>query len=260
MISEVQVKNAKQIIAPWWKDVDALKRRKSIKFKPGLNIIFGPNGSGKSTLLTALARTFHCEQSGIPTVTRSSIDAHYRNMFQDKKPLNGLDVVHDGQPVLYFGAESTPGLRGGAFDDDFFSEGLGNLMARGSSGQLLEGRLGRILKAAETVEEVRYTMNKNKVNDTWAQMIDDSTACLNNPTLDKGPKTILLDEPDRSLAIPLQGRLFWMLKNGSRQFQIIVATHSVFAVNLEANYIELKRGYVKECRGALAELGVCDVF
>ena len=64
MISAIIVKDPSNTPIKWWNDVEWLKGRKKIEFKPGLNILFGPNGSGKSTVLSAIAQMLMCEQGG----------------------------------------------------------------------------------------------------------------------------------------------------------------------------------------------------
>ena len=67
---------------------------------------------------------------------------------------------------------------------------------------------------------------------------------------DTGVPTLLFDEPDRSLDIPLQAR-FWELMalvGIRRERQIIAASHSVFALGLPGvNYIEVVPGYMDKC-------------
>jgi predicted ATP-dependent endonuclease of OLD family len=67
--------------------------------------------------------------------------------------------------------------------------------------------------------------------------------------------TILMDEPDRSLAIP-ETSLLWSsaLTNLATKAQVIVATHSTFALrNEDAHWVTMgtDQDYVKKCREAL---------
>lgn len=129
---------------PWAAQLDYFKRSPVTEFKPGLNILFGGNGSGKSTVLQMLGQTLAATQGGTSVVTSSWIsDVVGFGGSHCKLPCS---VVHDGQPVMFFDARAKEGLVGGSFDDDFFSLGVANAMAKGSTGQLGFRRLERLLK------------------------------------------------------------------------------------------------------------------
>lgn len=70
-------------------------------------------------------------------------------------------------------------------------------------------------------------------------------------SIPQGQRTIILDEPETGLSLPFQAG-FWrnvMASKKAAGFQIIVATHSPFALNIEgANYIETSPGYLDTCR------------
>ena len=52
------------------KDVTFFAKKKTLAFKPGLNILAGPNGSGKSTILKILARACAPCRAGSPPSPR----------------------------------------------------------------------------------------------------------------------------------------------------------------------------------------------
>ena len=71
-----------------------------------------------------------------------------------------------------------------------------------------------------------------------------------------GKPTIILDEPERSLSIPAQAKL-WLetLPRLTKTFQILSASHSPFALKAPgAHFLSMPRDYVKECQQALWEL------
>ena len=70
-----------------------------------------------------------------------------------------------------------------------------------------------------------------------------------------GPLTVLLDEPDLHLDIPSQANLWKQLVDLAKREQVIVTSHSVFAVAVPgAAYIDLVPGYLAECRKSVEGL------
>lgn len=264
MIEELRITKAKNTPIEWWAQVDALKRKKVIRFKPGLNVIIGPNGSGKSTVLKALGTLTHCRQGGLPKVTQTSLGEFRSKGYGDEETWSdGMKLVQDGQPVHYFDPSITPGLAGGGshFDWDFASESMGLALGvnRISSGQGVLGKFSRVFEAA--IKSFRDTpdakvpyghdVNPDRLNDYWVKKLEVATKSL-EATCDRGQRTILLDEPARSLDLPNQVLLWTGLLRWRKIFQIIVASHSPLAMGVEgAHYIELKKGYRKECEDAL---------
>lgn len=66
--------------------------------------------------------------------------------------------------------------------------------------------------------------------------------------------TALLDEPDAHLSIPAQAELWRRLERLAANVQLVVATHSPFALSANATIIEMVPGYVDACRAALRTL------
>ena len=64
-----------------------------------------------------------------------------------------------------------------------------------------------------------------------------------------GKITLLLDEPEKALALPKQFELFEVLHKLSTHFQVIVVTHSPFILFFkDANIIDMRDGYSKICK------------
>lgn len=265
MIKELRVTDPSAACTPWWKEVEGLKGRDRIEFEPGLNIIWGPNGSGKSTVITALARMLHCEQGGTQLVTSTSMH-NLRGSMRNGIP-DGVMPIHDGQPVVYFDPGNRVGLIGGAFDWDFGDMGLRNTAFRGSHGQTTMMRAETALvsiikntpppKASWKMREPSANPPSESASDydkqRW-QTLDTVRRILAGTEKDSGRFTCLLDEPDRSLDIPLQFRYWLKLAEAVlvNDVQIIAASHSVFALDLPGvNYIEFKPGYLEQCRHTL---------
>ena len=263
MINELRIVDRTRLCIPWWKDVSGIKRKRVLKFQPGLNILWGPNGSGKTTILQALAKMTFCEQGYSTTLTSNAV----RDFFpierairmkppeglppeeeQEWRGLFGFKVVHDGQAVVHVDPSQAVGMIGGmaGFDDDFFSLGLRECMSKGSAGETTLRRLDRV---------VRILVGE----DPWPEIVWKAPRRANDRLnviekllegeIPKGPPTVILDEPDRSLSVPYQSGLWKNLPGMAKDFQIIVASHSLFAVDVPgANYIELEPGYLKQCR------------
>ncbi len=263
MIHSLDIKSPKETPVKWLGDVSSLKEPRKFEFKPGLNILWGRNASGKTTVLKLLARLFHCEQSGSPVVTQESISEIFDiGSALDKNPgklLESVIVLHDGQGVRHFDPSHAVGLMGGgaAFDWAFGMEGISNAMFKGSAGQTtmfrFEQLMGSSLKEGK-VPEVQYRMKKSHVNSLWGDRIELIEKFLAS-NAEKGPATIMLDEPERSFDIPLQALCWRFIRANAHRTQFLVASHSVFALNIpEAHYIEMVPDYMAASQAALALL------
>lgn len=242
-------------------DIPALNG-KTIRFQPGLNIVVGTNGSGKSTTLNSCGLSLAAVQGGTSVVTRDWLDKVFA--FADNENIIFTwNVVHDGQPAVYVDPRVVVGLSAGgfAFDDDFMSAGIDSLMFRGSTGEKTLARIneaaGMILGKVPMPSEVVYKISRSSVNDFWRSRLNVAEKLLRGDG-SNGPPTIILDEPESCLSIPMQVNFWKHLIGGDQNrfanLQVIIATHSPFAFNIPfANYIELDKGYVEQCRKALRE-------
>ncbi|WP_434715866.1 AAA family ATPase [Paraburkholderia sp. A3RO-2L] len=90
-------------------------------------------------------------------------------------------------------------------------------------------------------------------NDAKKAVIDE----LLSPKCAKGPRTLLLDEPESGYSLGWQAGL-WnniLSRVDPEKFQVIVATHSPFALGIKgANYIEMAPGYHVESVAAMLSL------
>ncbi|KVP39545.1 AAA family ATPase [Burkholderia ubonensis] len=289
MIDSLTFKPLKGSTMPWAAELDYFKKAPVTEFKPGLNILFGGNGSGKSTVLQLLATSLAAAQGGTSVVTASWM----RDVlgFDNKSVQLPCELVHDGQPVMFFDARAKEGLIGGGFDDDFFNLGIANTMARGSTGQLGLRRVDRLLqvlvskdcptpqppepepadkpkrrggRTAKSFErkeairslvpdgfpaEIEWKVTRGSGTDHRNKRFDlvDELLRAKRPV---GPKTLIFDEPESGFSLPWQAGLWHNVfgKVDPARFQVIVATHSPFALGIPgANYIEMSPGYVREC-------------
>lgn len=253
MITELTIEDPDRTPCKWWPKVDAYRGRDRFEFSPrGLTVLWGPNGSGKSTLLKVIARLTHCEQGGVPLVTETSVMDFVEGYGDDQVCRDGATIKTDGKPVHYLDPGSEPGMMGGHFDWDFGGQGLQSVLQRSSSsGQQVTMRMNRILAGADKSREVAWKIRREAVNEVWQEKMDVATRCLERNVDEDGPPTMLLDEPTRSIEIPREAET-WLILATQRKFQIIAATHSVFAVNLPGTtYIDVVPGYLEKCREAL---------
>jgi hypothetical protein len=146
---------------------------------------------------------------------------------------------------------------GAAFDWDFARAGVVNATFRGSSGQTtlfrLEQVLGSFLKTRRA-PAIGCRLDRDLVNDLWRGRIAVVEDFLKGQG-PQGPPTILMDEPDRSLDLPNQTTLWRFVRACAREAQVIVASHSVFALNVpEATYVEVDPGHLEASKAAVALL------
>lgn len=230
--------------------LDFFKNNKSIEFKPGLNIIFAPNGTGKSTILEILAKFTASEQGGISTITNS----WKQDMINfGVNTMKGIKVFHDGQPTLYNNPRKAVGLFGGmaAFDDDFFEQGIMETQLRESTGYTTMTRLQRVLAVLSGQAQMPKDFQKKS-------SLDDTYNTFLKANIEKSQPTMILDEPESGLAIHVQANIFRMINKRAKEnnLQIIVATHSPFALSCDANFIELQSGYLKIAKQEIELLSV----
>ena len=209
-----------------------------ISFKPGINVIFGQNGTGKSTILSMLALSLAAKQGGISKVTHNWMNHSFKE---------GYEVSHDGQPALYCDTKTDVGLVGGmaGFDDDFFENGLMAAQRKASSGLTTLSRLEPIMDVLLKDKPMPDTIENNN-----GKIVG---------KIQKGQKTILIDEPESGLSYILQSRFMPKIIEGAKRnnIQLIVASHSPFFLGYdddEINLIEMEPNYIIETSLALLDL------
>jgi len=253
LIGKIIINDMDSLPVSWWKNVPNLKRRKKLIFKPGVNIVVGPNGTGKSTIIKLISRSFFAEQGGISMVTQPSLSDAFG--FGEKSiKWSGYEITHDGGPVGHYDPDKTYGMAYGMFDDDFFSDGVRSLQLRSvSRGQKTLANLNFIIKKVADADGIEFGLKKDSVNSLWVNRLELIEKFLEkDKTLEPSQKTILLDEPERSLDLLNELSLVQWVQDMGKKYQLIIATHSPFLLFVPGvNIIETHRGYTKKIKNRI---------
>lgn len=228
------------------------------RFKPGINILFGPNGTGKSVILKTLKS--YCGIAGggwtffndPMQLASNQFPFAYMGLTPSKCT---ADVRWDGTPSFFNDGDikvnetffymserkSDDGITGESEQMDLLAE-------KPSSGQY---RIKKVNKVFNLIRNVP-TYSKTDIPSGYSSdCIKELNYWNNLPRT--GPQTIILDEPERALSLFLQKRLFTEILPQFEDLQIILATHSIFSLNMkDANLIEFEPGYIEQCRQVLS--------
>jgi predicted ATPase len=245
---------------------DYISRLPSIKemgneilFKAGLNIIVGPNGAGKTSIINALSHYLGASHNGFSSITKKWIHEIQWKKDGDKEiPVSPIQVIHDGHPIIYGDPRRSLGIDSSGFDEEFYGQGIleSISMNKESSGEQSNRRITPFLEILQGNEKFPSGfsdhINIDNVNDLWKGRIQSVFENWLTGTIERGQPTVLLDEPESGLSMMNQ-TLLWdkILKSKavSDKFQIILVSHSNQCLDLEnANYIELKEGYLEACK------------
>lgn len=243
MINELQIK--KECVDhkdfQHLEQLEFFKTNRNIQFKKGINLLLAQNGKGKSTLLNILSTGLAAKQGGFSKVTDSWIGQVHPYFDKDKSFMSNFNIIHDGQGIIYQNPRDSFGLMSGYFDDDFFQEGLRNTLSKSSTGLTTLERLGLLFNLFEN-KEFKSEIGKRKLSEKHKDIVS-----LLSGQIEKGQKTVLLDEPESGLSLQYQYNLFSFINKKAKELdlQIIISTHSpCLFVFEDANIIELSEGYL----------------
>ena len=232
---------------------------KAFIFKPGINILFGTNGCGKSTILHTLKAycgiagggwtyfndPMRLASSQFPFaylgLTPSRSEA-YVNWDGTPSFFNDGDIKVDNT-FFYMSSRSS--------DDGITSEAeqMDTLARKPSSGQYRIKKVNQVFNMVRNVPVFSATDIPHGYNQRDAM----KELAYWNSLSKTGPQTILLDEPERALSLPLQRTLFFEILPQFKDLQLIIATHSIFCLKMpDANIIEFDANYVEQCKHVLS--------
>lgn len=228
--------------------------------RPGLTFLYGPNGSGKSTILKGLARGSSILEKGGWSMAIEPLGYRGDKYNPEAVLKKDADVDWDGSPSFLLDSAVSDNT-GAAIEledgvGDAFMSGILKATSRNSSGEWRINRIAGLIGAIQksSMPDLTSPMWKTS-NEEWQKAGKAHAKYVK--TLDRtGVVTLLLDEPDRSLSLPKSRELIIdLLPKMAKDLQIIVATHSIFALFVEgAEVIDLKEGYAEEVKKAVAGL------
>ena len=257
-----------KIINGFFTELPGFHPNQIFEFTDGLNVLYGPNGCGKSSVLKMLKA-----YSGIPndkggwTRVSDSIAlgtqsaSHFPYAYREYSPgQSDCAVLWDGSPTFYnegdvktdqwawFTHKEILSEDGMTSENELFD----NMHERPSSGQYRMKKINKLFNLLGNPPNILDASNK-----TDAQLAEISYF----KTLPRnGKTTILLDEPERALSLPKQLELFKLLEEKSKDYQIIIATHSPFVLwNLNAKMFDMQTGYMDECVNIFKELNTSQL-
>lgn len=238
----------------------AFKNKPTFIFNDKFNIIFGENGGGKSVLLKTIAAYCGIEKAGWSAISdpmklgydkQSQIPYVYRQY----TPGSNIDaeIVFDGQPSFYNDADmvskndttwffSNADQSGDGLTTE--AEQMDILAARPSSGQYRVHKLNKIMQVIKTPPNLLVVPPQIQNKELAKLEINYIQSLPHN-----GKITLLLDEPEKALALPKQLELFDTINKLAEWFQIIMVSHSPFILFYKgANIIDITPGYAKLCK------------
>ena len=238
--------------------LDAFKPKKPFLFKSGMNVLFGKNGSGKTTLLKIMGGFSGCPEHGGWSALPERLD-------KGKKFPGGMvanahvgdvsaAVAWDGTATfMHLAAKSDEPMIAFGMPHDVLDDHdqISVMMSKASSGQ---GRAIRLSKVLQKIKLERPDLLKLKPRDYDETGKGFLEYVKKLPR--KGPLTVLLDEPERSLDADAQ-ILFWsrILPAVAKEIQVIVTSHSPFALFVPgANVIDMELGYSEKTRKLVGDL------
>jgi hypothetical protein len=245
--------------------------QKTYEFTPGINVLFGPNGCGKSTIIKTLKSYCGIIKGGWTSVSDPLIIGTYYvgKMYEAKDFPHAYRTYSPAKCMANVGWDGVPTFFNDGdikVSDTFFFQNVGQsddgitteaeqldaLALKPSSGQYRIQRINKIVNMLQnppTFESVQELPFRCQYPDVAQREVNYWKALGRR----SNKYTILLDEPERSLSLPKQQKLLnELIPDEMKNYQVVLATHSIFALTIKgANIIDMQPGYVEECRGLI---------
>ncbi len=262
MITHIQFRDGFPLSLPHFVQNGQSRR---FEFTPGVNILFGPNGCGKSTILDTIKSYCFIEKGGWTKLQdpmkfgmNSIRDLPHALAYFAPGRVSAL-VGWDGTPTLYNKGDIELSKDWFFYDSGQLSDGIttqqehvGFLADKPSTGQYRINRLNKIrdlIASPPTMQSppsVPSPQVRNALEDQkkYMQSLNSTGRC-----------TLLLDEPERALSVPMQRDLFNMITEIGQFAQVIVATHSPFCLGIkQSNVIDVVPNYSTDTLEAVKQI------
>jgi predicted ATPase len=226
-------------------------------FSKGLTILSGSNGCGKTSILKML-KAYCGIPNGYGGWSRISSElalgaqqqSHFPWVYRAYSPGQSDCLVDwDGTATFYNEGDVKTDQWGWfthraiSSEDGMTTEAehMDVMIEKPSSGQYRLKKLNKLFNMLKSPPDLREYVSGHPVQIAESNYI--------RTLKHTGRVTLLLDEPERALALPKQLELFRLLEKMSDEYQIIVATHSPFVclLDLNAKIIDIEKNYSQDC-------------
>ena len=252
--------------------------KRKFEFTDGINLIVGNNGTGKSVILNTLKAYCGIATGGWTTFNnpqtlgcgRPNGPQDFPHAYATYSPANcKATVVWDGTPTLFNNGDlKTPEVLL-LFNMQTFGDGITSeddlekqLTQFPSAGQYRTNKLNKVINLLKDGPP-KYTSEnipkyKDNIDNYYAKREYDYWQYINKlytENFGEGKTTVLLDEPERSLSYIKQKDFFLNVLPNQVKTQIIIATHSLYALFCPtANIIEMEKGYINGLKDAINDI------
>lgn len=249
-----------QITAGFPLQLPAYANKPIFRFTDKFNVLFAENGAGKSILLKTIAAYCGIEKAGWTAISDPmklgyNMPSQIPYVYRQYTPGSNIDAIvdWDGMPSFYNDADmvskndttwffSNADQSGDGLTTE--AEQMDILAARPSSGQYRVHKLNKIMQVIKTPPNLMIVPPQIQNKELAKLEINYIQSLPRN-----GKITLLLDEPEKALALPKQLELFDTINKLSEWFQIIMVSHSPFILFYKgANIIDITPGYAKLCK------------